>query len=299
MSVDSDRGRWPDFFIVGAPKAGTTSLYRYLNRIPGIFLSPTKEPHFFIPETAIVSKITRIETEDKYLQLFNAALLGDLCGEASTAYLRAPEAPKLIAASSPQAKIIIILREPAARAFSHYLMRWAAGGISVSFEDGLDKFHWNEEGYSTFLQGVIKPGFYTEQVKRYLEVFGADNVKIFMFDDFARDPESIVAETLEFLGVDAAPVLENYQSHNNYQAIRGRWAHALLSKKYLFRWLKPLVPPQLKWKLIRLFLQKEADKPTLTPADRATLTQIYQADVLQLRLLLQKPGLWSEHYPLG
>lgn len=299
MPGDSDPGRWPDFFIVGAPKAGTTSLYRYLKDIPGIFLSPTKEPHFFIPETAILSKITRVETEDKYLQLFNAALMGDLCGEASTAYLRAPEAPGLIAARSPQAKIIIILREPGARAFSHYLMRWAAGGISVPFAEGLDKYHRNEEHYNVFLQGVIKPGFYTEQVKRYLEFFGADNVKIFMFDDFARDPESVVAETLDFLGVDAVPVVENYQSHNNYQAIRGGWAHALLRKKYLFRWLKPLVPPQLKWKLIRMFLQKDAEKPILTPAERSTLTQIYKADVLQLRLLLQKPGLWSEHYPVG
>ena len=166
------------------------------------------------------------------------------------------------------------------------------------FLDGLNNYDGDDKDYDVFRQGVMLPGFYSGQVKRYLEVFGADKVKVFLYDDFALDPESIVIESLAFLGIRALPSSNGYPRHNSYQTIRGKWAHTLLRQKYLFKWLKPLVPPQLKWKLIQKFLQKEGEKPKMTLRERSLLTSIYRADVMELRHLLQNSVLWREQYPV-
>ena len=105
--------RWPNFFIVGAPKAGTSSLYAYLNEIPGIFMSPKKEPNYFSENTIPNDHpIKPIRDKKKYLELFKGVKGEKIIGEASTSYLADPEAPKLIHEACPDAKILISLRDP-------------------------------------------------------------------------------------------------------------------------------------------------------------------------------------------
>src|SRR5262249_11013082 len=104
---------WPNFFIVGAPRAGTTSLYIYLKQIPGIYMSPVKEPHYFNHEPGERSR-------DEYLELFRAADTAVAVGEASVGYLRHPDAPLRIRANVPHAKIIMSLRDPVEKVYSQY-----------------------------------------------------------------------------------------------------------------------------------------------------------------------------------
>ena len=115
--------RWPNFFIVGADKAGSSSLYSYLKEIPEIFMSPIKEPNYFSVKTISQNGLLNtIRDKKKYLALFKNVKDEKIFGEASSSYLADPEAPNLIHQVSPRAKILISLRDPAERIFSHYLM---------------------------------------------------------------------------------------------------------------------------------------------------------------------------------
>ena len=126
-------------FIVGAPKAGTTSLHYYLNEHPEILMSSVKEPDFFlekeIDDIGLYYGTTRIETSDKYHNLFSDKKDEEIFGESSVSYLYYPEVPKRIKEYNTEAKIIIMLRNPVDRAFSHYLMDFKLGLLSDKFED--------------------------------------------------------------------------------------------------------------------------------------------------------------------
>ena len=116
--------KWPNLFIVGAPKAGTTSLHEYFEKkIPGIFMSDVKEPYYFCKTLIPIDHyITPIRDKKKYLELFEKSKTEKIIGESSVWYLSDPDASSLIYQKVPNAKIIIMLRDPVERAFSHYLM---------------------------------------------------------------------------------------------------------------------------------------------------------------------------------
>lgn len=296
MTAPQAHGRC--FFIVGAPKAGTTAPFVYLEQQPSIFLPAIKEPHYFSPLSAKELQLEHTRTADDYLRLFAAARDTQLTGEASTAYLRAPEAPERIRQQVPDAKIIIMLREPGERAFSHYLMRWRGGGFDVSFSEGLAHYRLNEPEYRLFRQLVIDPGMYATQVSRYLTVFGRDRVKVILFEEFFAEPEKSLVETLAFLGVTDAVPFTQFTKHNEYRAPRGAFALWLLRQKHHLRFLKRWIPAQLKWRIVRRFFNTRAEKPTMSAQERAMLKDIYDADIRALGEIIGRPDLWKDgEYP--
>jgi len=132
--------QWPNLFIVGAPKAGTSSLYVYLAHIPGIFMSQVKEPNYFSRKTIPDhSRVKPIRDKSKYLGLFKKVKDEKIIGEASPSYLSDPEAPKLIHDIIPDAKIITSLRDPVERTLSFYLMHARSGLVKGSFHEELQK----------------------------------------------------------------------------------------------------------------------------------------------------------------
>ena len=132
--------RWPNFFIVGAPKAGTHSLYEYLNQHPKVFMSPRKEPYFFCPIMVPDGdkNSNPIRDEKEYLKLFEEAKNETMLGEATASYLGDPKSAELIHEKIPNARIIIIIRDPVDRAFSSY---WGLvkNGLNISFQSLLGK----------------------------------------------------------------------------------------------------------------------------------------------------------------
>lgn len=286
----------PGFFIVGAPKSGTTSLYRYLEQHPDIFMSTFKEPNYYCPDTAAEAQTPYYKTERSYLALFDDARPGQLCGEASTIYLRAKEAPGLIHADVPDAKIIILLREPGERAYSHYQMRYRSGDLTVGFSDCFTLDDRNDRNYIGFHRLVLGPGFYGEQVPRYIETFGRDNVLVLSAEEFFAAPEASTRRVFEFLGVDAQAQLTTGQRHNDYREPRSRLGLALLRRKHYLRALKPLVPVRLKWWVTANIMSRSAEKPVMSAADRERLTAIFRDDVAALRRCLERPGLWRDIY---
>jgi len=178
--------KWPNFFIVGAAKAGTTSLYEYLKDIPGIYMSPVKEPNYFSVNILDDNhELKPIRKKEQYLMLFNND--AKILGEASAYYLSDPEAPKLIHKVSPNAKILISLRDPVEREFSHFLMekeRYAK--TEKTFREIIQielNYKNSKKNYA------LKHGLYSENVKRYLEIFGTCQVKIIIFEEWIKNPK--------------------------------------------------------------------------------------------------------------
>jgi Sulfotransferase family len=207
--------RVPDFFIAGHQKCGTTALYLMLKNHPQIFLPENKEPRYFatdlrsrFPARAPAAKALR--TLDGYLSLFDAARPDQLLGDASPQYLRSRAAPGNIAEMVPAARIVAILREPASFLRSFHMQM-----VSSNVEDqrdlrkaiGLEQarregkriprrcYNPDELQYSDHVH-------YVEQLRRYHETFGAENVLVLIYDDFRRDNEGTVRAVLRFLGVD-------------------------------------------------------------------------------------------------
>lgn len=187
----------PNLFIVGAPKCGTTALYTYLRDHPQIYMSPLKEPQYFADD--LRGERRRIRTLEEYQQCFAGARDEVIIGEASTAYLASPNAAQKIKAVSPDARIIIMLRNPVDKMYSRFNdARFNNREPHESFHAALAAEERNGPSMGLGYRGSAR---YVEQVRRYLEVFGRDRVHIILFEDFTERTAATYEDVLRFLGV--------------------------------------------------------------------------------------------------
>jgi len=195
----------PDFLIIGAQKGGTTSLYDYLIQHPDISSAFRKEVHFFD------------KNYDKgiswYTSFFPFREKAGITGEASPFYLYHPLVPKRVKEDLGNIKLIVLLRDPVQRAFSHYKMEKRRGIEKLSFQEALEK---EEErlidGQEKLLSGrfshnhqfhsYLDRGKYAEQLKRWFEIFPKENFYIAKSEAFFSDPKSTYKEVLNFLGLE-------------------------------------------------------------------------------------------------
>ncbi len=237
---DEQARRAPDFFIVGHPKCGTTALYEILRRHPEIYMSELKEPRFFARELHPPSggRKTHPETLEEYLALFDPARPGQRRGEASPSYLRSRHAAARIAELRPDARIVAILREPASfiRSLHMELLR-----DRVEPEADLRRALALEARRREPAERARHPGLvygdyvqYVEQLRRYEQAFGADQVKVLIYDDFRADNESTIRDVLRFLGVDEHVPLEIVDANRSVR-IRSQRAQRLTRSLYLGR----------------------------------------------------------------
>jgi hypothetical protein len=208
----------PTFFMVGAARAGTTSMYDYLREHPQIYMPASlagKEPSFFcdlVPPWA-----ARYRDIDSYLSLYARGRGHLALGDASTNYLVAPESAGRIYQRYPHAKILIILRNPVARAHSlyRYICAWGFED-ATTFEKGLAReagrlgnaafiARWQLLSYA-FL--YYHSGLYADQVARYFDTFPREQVHVILFDDLKKDLLATIQGVYRFLGVDA-----DYEPH--------------------------------------------------------------------------------------
>jgi hypothetical protein len=283
---------WPNFFVVGAPKAGTTSLHHYLQEIPGIYVSPVKEPHYFCTETAEKCHIQRVSRQVDYLAFFDGVGDETAIGEVSPVYLRAPESPGLIAQKVPEAKIIICLRDPIDRAISHYWMHWRVGIEVRSFREALNDYCFNNNTDSIFSYTVMESGFYFKQVKRYLDIFGRGNVLFIIFEEFKHTPHQTLAEICRFLGVNASTEHILTEAQNAYYEPRNKLALAIVQNKMIRKLAKKIIPQSTGWSIVRTFFGKKASKPQMGAYELDLLKKIYEDDSSRLTTLLGRPLPW-------
>ena len=239
--------RPPEFFIAGHQKCGTTALYAMLRKHPQIFMPDVKEPRYFC--TDLYSRFPpktdaarRAHTLEGYLSLYAEAGPEQLLGEASPQYLRSRAAPAEIAAVQPNARIIAILREPAAFLRSFH-MQMVSSNVETEkdFRKAVGLEAPRQQGkriprrcqHPDALQYTDQVR-YVEQLRRYRELFSAENVHVIIYDDFRRDNEATVRGVLRFLGVDADAPVETIDT-KPLKAVRSLPLHQLANGARLAR----------------------------------------------------------------
>jgi hypothetical protein len=205
----------PNYFVVGAAKAGTTSLYNWLNQHPEVSVPMPKEPSYFVRNYGC-------SDWQRYLSFFPIRGETRAIVDTSASYLAAPESPAWIFKELGSVKIIIVLRNPAHRAYSLYSWMVMEGyENNADFDQALaeetvrsqsEEFYWHNPEYSWDYM-YFQSGLYFEQVKRYLDIFGRENVKIYLFEDLIKNSSSIIKDLYGFLNVstDFVPTF----SHEN------------------------------------------------------------------------------------
>jgi hypothetical protein len=209
--------RVPDFFIVGSPKSGTTSLYQMLKQHPQIYMSELKEPRFLAsdmrPRAGFSEERRELEYPDTladYLALFADASPAQRVGEASTFYLWSATAAERIAELQPGARIIAVLREPASflRSLHFMFLQWRVEeeadlqkAMSLEADRRAGK-HIPRYSHRPQLLQYADHVRYVEQLRRYHAQFPPEHVLVLIYDDFLADNEGTVRRILRFLDVD-------------------------------------------------------------------------------------------------
>ena len=298
----------PNFFLVGAPKSGTTALYQYLAQHPAIHMSPIKEPTFFAPEVVELGSESRRAFErdapalqdyldgpmrekrdggivlewEQYLKLFKHARAEVAIGEASVSYLGSLGAAQAIHDRVPDARILMMLRDPADRLFSHYASAYGLGITDRTFLEWIEDERVQEIGRRP-PWGPIWAGRYGIHLHRYLKVFPAHQIHVDLYDEFISAPGQTLAGILTFLGVDPSWPFDFTRRHN--VTLVPRWS--LLQRRLrpfirALRRVRPGLVTRLRhWTRVPLGHGPTAD-------ERARVIDLYGEDIGALQELMHR-----------
>lgn len=295
--------RKPNFFIVGAPKCGTSAMYEYVSQHPDVYMSAVKEPYFFGDDLIYLNK-RRIPIDrdnlDQYLSLFQSANGERILGEASVTYLVSKNAASEIYAFNPTAKILIMLRNPVEMIYAlHSQLRYVDVESERNFVKALrlEESRKQGEGIPPTIEIVNflfyrKMGSYYNQVKRYLAIFPSEQVKVVIYDHFKRDTAQSYREVLEYLGVDATYQPDSFARHNSNRIRRNDWLRNLIKREKVRNIANVLLPwaslkDYIKSRVVSLIAVNKP-RPELDIAVREELTDYFKADIQQLETLINE-----------
>ncbi len=276
-----------DFFIVGAPKAGTTSLYKYLNQHQDVVMSSVKEPNYFSNEELESQDLyyasKNITDEKDYHSLFQANGEKKKLGEASVSYLFYPKVSKRIFTYNKDAKIIIILRNPVDRAYSHYKMDFRLGFVKRDFEDLV--LNNNQEG-SLFYQQYIDLGLYHLQVKSYIDEFGSTNVCVMFYEDLKKDRATFVNNIFSFLNLKSDSNINFNLKYNKSKLPSNNFMRYLYSISLVRKTASFLFNERLINFINKNFFRESNQE--IESKVRHKLNQVFLNDIFMLEKLLNK-----------
>ena len=312
INTTKERQKLPNFFVVGAAKSGTTSLYEYMKMHPQIYMAPIKETHHFSTdidnskfrpnyarslnkdlskflETDMQEGIFHafVKERDQYDKLFKNVKDEKAIGEITNSYLYSQEAARNIFTRFPDAKVIMMLRNPIDRAFSHYLMDLRIGYETNDFMTALKKDMARDPKGWGISNLYVEIGMYAEQVKRFIEIFPERQRRIYLFDDFKKDAGAVVKDMFTFLGVDPNVDIDYSQKFNPSFIPKNKLIGKLNTQKKIKDWLKGVLPKSVKSKFKKTFYT-DKDLPKITPAERKFLADIFRNDVMKLGKVLNR-----------
>jgi hypothetical protein len=239
-----------DFFVIGAARSGTTSLYTYFKQHPEIFLPLTKETNYF---SKVTSKENRDYEKPKLGEEYHTKIINDfelysslycdvktsqIKGDISPSYMWDIDTASRIYKHNPNAKIIFSLRSPVQRAFSHYIMNYNTGNETV------DNFY---EAFMAKSEGIWGGGnlykelsLYYQSLKQYYSIFPKENIYPLIFEDWTLNKEKSFKELFHFLGVKPIKIndLERYNKNKEYanikllNSLRNTWLRPLFQKLF-------------------------------------------------------------------
>jgi Sulfotransferase family len=292
----------PSIFVVGDAKCGTTTLYRMLQLGQGVGTSRTrKELHYFsAPE--LVQKAAGpgddripndiVHDEAAYLAEFAhlPSGLADIA-DVSPSYLQEPAAAARIRAFAPDARIVILLREPAAKIMSQYTHLWSEGRETLPFADAFAASEARRAaGWSTMFD-YEAGGRYAAAVERYLALFGRERVMVALFEELVADDPALRRRLEAFLGIrfaEGPPPRMNVGGR-----IKSPLMAALIDNPGLRGGLKRLLPLGLRTRVGQAVRGAvPVEKPVLDPATAASLRARYAGDVARLEALIGRRTGW-------
>jgi Sulfotransferase domain len=280
----------PNFLLIGANKAGTTSVYRYLAQHPEVYVSPMKEPNYFAPHIRRRDTWRHLPgTLEEYEALFDGVGREHAIGEASTAYLPDDEAPALVREALPEVRLVAILRNPLERAFSDYGMHRSWGDEELTFADAVaSELDGSVPGLS-WGRRYVEFGFYGRHLCRWLALFEREQLGIYLYDDLARDPEALLSGVAEFLGVSTSFSPETVERHNitrhppRIRAVEqvAQWRPAKAAVKHV-------VPNRALTRLKEFVRRKNSVPPVFPPEIRQRLIELYRDDVAVVERIVDR-----------
>ncbi|HUP83882.1 MAG TPA: sulfotransferase [Candidatus Limnocylindria bacterium] len=298
--------RKPNFFQVGAMKAGTTSMHTYLAQHPDIYMSPRKEPRWssFVPDLDSGNEADgRYFTRDRdeYLDHFRGAASEKVVGESSHVYLPSTEAARLIHEFAPDARILIMLRDPVTSIHSRHQQNvWMGREDILDFASALAAESDRRAGrrlppdtpYYTGLR-YRESCTMTPQVQRYVDVFGRDRVHMALLEDLGSKPLETYRGVLEFLGVDPDFVPAEMAVVNPGSGLRSVKLHQLRSRVAPIEKGVRRVMPQSLFRVLSAPLRaiwsankRPAPRSPMAPELEEELTRYFAPDVASLSELV-------------
>lgn len=286
----------PNFIIFGVQKAGTTSIYSYLKQHPQVYMSPVKETNFWSGELQkdgqkpTIKKSNNIYTFEQYTQLFDDVKDEIAIGEASPNYLlRYKSSSELIYQHLPQTKLIAVLRDPSERAYSDYLMhiREAKYGGKTLTE---------QIQYSPNTSYTLLKGLYYQPLKHYIEKFGQDQIRVYLYDDLCQSPVKFMQNMYEFLEVDPTFIPDTTRKAQEGKLPKNQAVNNLLRtqnpiRKVAATALKTFFPLEVRQNIRSRILEiNSIDKKQLklSVEERKLLVDFYRDDILKLQELIER-----------
>ena len=260
----------PNFLVIGAPKCATTSLFRYLETHPQVYMAPGKELRFF--DKSFDRGI------DWYTAHFAGAAGERALGEVTPLYLIDQAAAPRIASMLPDAKLIAILRHPVDRAYSQYWHSRLRDREARPFGEVIDaQLESEAAGEHPTASSIVSIGRYDRHLDRFSAYEERGRMQLFSFEDLRDDPGAVFSHVCEFLEVDQGHVPHNLgQAFNRPHRLRSRKA-----RKALLRSRLPARAPRVARWVDRL-LRDETEYPPMDAGVRRVLLDTYRADNVAL-----------------
>ena len=292
----------PDFIIIGAARSGTTSLFYYLEQHPKIYFPKVKELNFFCNNRTRKDPLMGYgtgpgdrhatfwtESLEDYRSYFKKCSAGQLAGEASVSYLYSPSASSEIASLLPEIKLIVILRHPADRAWSHYLQLVRDGRETLSFSDALEAEKDRLKKGWEFAWHYRNMGLYAEQLSRFYGLFPKENIRVYLFEDLKQNPLGVTCSIFNFFGLNMRNDIRIDVSHNVSGKLKSKLLARLINRPSVLRSaVKYIVPRRLGHHVMEYIRGKNLKTGKLQmPSDiRHQLDEFYAEDIKQTAQLI-------------
>lgn len=286
--------QWPNLFIVGVARAGTTSLAYYLGQHPDVFMSPVKEPYFFTRYHPHWVAVPHEETA--YLELFSSSGNAAYRGEATPAYFWDEESAAAIKRASPDARILISLRTPVLRAQSEYLLLRRRGyerrpsfvGV-VREEMELAEDKRDDDPRNNY----VFRSLYAAGVERYFETFGRERVRVVFFEEFVADPLAELGRIFDFLGVEQGPLNRiDLEVPNRGGVPRNGLVERVFYSRRARKLARSIIPPAARASVERTLMRPHGSTAAAVQALRL-LEPTLELDRERLERLLDRPVPWA------
>ncbi len=295
--------RLPNLVVAGAPKCGTTSLYHYLRQHPEVYLPARKELHYFTRDhlardtagpgdTAVLQHLCK--DREAYQAEFAGVRSEKVLGDISPSYFDFAEVAPAMRRELEDARIVILLRDPVAKAFSQYMHLVRDGRETLTFYDALQAEAERAGRHWSMIWRYAASSLYAERLRKYLDAFGGERVRIYLFEEFVVQPQTMLEDLWRFLGIDPTVRPDTSRVFNVSSRPRSRALATLVSKRSPLATLaRAVVPAGIRSRITESVRRLNAGrKGEVDQRSRAFLRERFAADIRETEAIMGRRLGW-------